>query len=498
MLKILNTQQIRELDQFTIQHEPVASIDLMERACKAFCSWFTRTVKPECRVGVVCGTGNNGGDGLGVARILSEWNYSVSVWIVRGGVKESEDFKTNLERLPKTIVKVNLTEGVDPHVFDGFDMLIDAIFGSGLTRPVEGIYKSVIDAINQSKAIRIAVDIPSGLRADSHSSGSIVMADHTVSFQLPKLAFLLSENAPFVGEWHVVDIGLSKKRIEQLNTHHFLLSRSGIIGNVKPLKKFDHKGNRGRALLIAGSYGKMGAAILAARSAFRTGIGLLTVHVPGNGYSIIQTAVPEAMASIDDSPTCFTTVPELSHYDAIGIGPGLGQDTQTVKSLGTVMERFDHPMVLDADALNLMAQNRELLAIIPRHSILTPHPKEFERLAGSWTDDFEKIERQKSFAIKNRVVVVLKGAHTSIASPDGDIYFNTTGNPGMATGGVGDVLTGVLTALLAQGYSPLEAAQLGVWLHGQAGDDAARKHGIRGLIASDITDHLADAYSHLI
>jgi NAD(P)H-hydrate epimerase len=204
------------------------------------------------------------------------------------------------------------------------------------------------------------------------------------------------------------------------------------------------------------------------------------------------------MASIDDSPTCFTTVPELSHYDAIGIGPGLGQDTQTVKALRTVMERFDHPMVLDADALNLMAQNRELLALIPRHSIITPHSKEFERLAGSWNDDFEKIERQKLFAIKNRVLVVLKGAHTSIASPDGDVYFNTTGNPGMATGGVGDVLTGVLTALLAQGYSPLDAAQLGVWLHGQAGDDAVRKHGIRGMIASDITDHLADAYSHLI
>ncbi len=497
MIKILNTQQIKDLDAYTIRNEPIASIDLMERACRSFCSWFTDRFDPMNRVGVVCGTGNNGGDGLGIARMLKSWDYPVQVWIVKGSVAESEDFKINLSRL-QGVVEVNyLEEGFDSEVFSGCAVLMDAIFGSGLSRPPEGIYAEVIKAINRADAIRVAVDIPSGLMADKPSVGAIVQAQYTVSFQLPKLAFFFPSNHAYVGTWCTVDLGLSKDAMDTSETKHWLLTKRSISKLLKPLQKFDHKGNRGHALLIAGSYGKMGAAVLAARSALRTGIGLITVHTPTSGYEIIQTSVPEAMTSIDDSEFCFSSVPDLTSYHALGIGPGIGQDKNTVKALRDVLEKFGRPVVLDADALNLIGANRELVHVIPAGSILTPHPKEFERLAGTWKNDFERLEKQKEFARAHSVIVVLKGAHTSITSAEGKVYFNNTGNPGMATGGMGDVLTGILTALLAGGYSSLEAAQVGVWIHGLAGDEVAIKQGTRGMVASDVIDHLPAAFRRL-
>ncbi len=497
MIRILNTIQIRALDQYTIQHEPVASIDLMERACKAFCSWFTDEIDPSETVGIICGTGNNGGDGLGIARLLAGWDYTVKVWIVRGGAPESEDFALNLNRLPERIVPVESSSSVNEDAFNDCTVLVDALFGTGLSRSVEGIYQQVIECLNRSQALRIAVDIPSGLLADAPSSGSILRANHTVTFHAPKLAFLLAENVEYVGEWHVVDIGLSREGATAMETENFMLTRKSISRLIKPLHKFDHKGIRGKALLIAGSYGKMGAAVLAARGALRTGTGSLTVHVPQSGYTILQSAVPEAMVSVDPSYACFTGAPLLQAFDAVGIGPGLGQDPDTLKALRTMLENCNDAVVLDADALNLIAANRELLHIIPPQSILTPHPGEFARLAGEWTNDFEKLEMQRAFAKAHQVNVVLKGAYTSIATSDGTICFNNTGNPGMATGGMGDLLTGILTALLAQGYEPAEAARLGVWLHGMAGDAVARQQGMRGMTASDLIVQLNDCFRQL-
>lgn len=497
MIKILNGEQIRELDAYTIKHEPIPSIDLMERACRAFCSWFTTHVDTRYTVGIVCGTGNNGGDGLGIARMLLDWNYSVKVWVVEGGGRESLDFKTNLQHLKEKIQIQAIIKNYDKGLFAGCDVLIDALFGSGLSRPVEGISAEVIGCMNHAKAIRVAVDIPSGLMADAPSTGAIIKADHTVSFQLPKLAFFLPENHPYVGEWHVVDIGLSKAGLEQTQTNTFLLTKKDVVRLVKPQHKFDHKGRRGHALLIAGSYGKMGAAVLASRAALRTGVGLLTSHVPVKGYQIIQTSVPEAMVSIDQADECFSIMPEMEPYSAIGIGPGLGKDKKTIQALRVVLEKINAPAVLDADALNIISENRELLALIKPGTILTPHPKEFERLAGSSKNDFDRLERQRAFSKQYRVVVVLKGAYTTITSPEGDLFINHTGNPAMATGGSGDVLTGILTASLAQGYPAVEAAQLGVWLHGLAGDEARRKLGQRGLIASDFTEHLPVAFASL-
>jgi hydroxyethylthiazole kinase-like uncharacterized protein yjeF len=495
MLKILNTSQIKELDDYTIKHEPIASIDLMERACHAFVSWFTRHVEVTKKVGVVCGTGNNGGDGLGIARLLNEWSYPVKVWIVRGTVPESPDFKLNLDRLRGKVEIFEIVAESDQGLFEDRDVLIDAIFGSGLSRPAEGIYAQAIRCINNTGALRVSVDIPSGLMAGKPSYGEIVKAHDTITFQLPKLSFLLPETSAFVGDWHVVDIGLSKEFIEKADTNNFLVEKSDIQNILHPRSKFQHKGNFGHALLITGSHGKLGAAILSARAAMRSGVGLLTLHVPKCGYEIIQASVPEAMVSVDESELIFSSVPETKNFNAIGIGPGIGQDKQTVRALTKLLEKLDNPVVLDADALNIIGANQELFRLVPKGSILTPHPKEFERLLGSWSTDFERLEKQMEFSRKTNTVVLLKGAHTSIATPEGKIYFNNTGNPGMATGGSGDVLTGLITGLLAQGYSSSDSAILGAWIHGLAGDLAANALSEHALIASDIIDHIPAAFA---
>lgn len=493
-MKILDTNQIRQLDAYTIQHEPISSIDLMERASRAFVDWFTLHFPVTKKVGVVCGTGNNGGDGLAIARMLHEWEYPVQVWIVRGGAPESEDFRANQKRLSEKIEQREILSEQEDISFHGCDILIDAIFGSGLSRPAAGVYAKVIHLVNEAPAMRIAVDIPSGLMADAPSSGAIVRADHTVTFQLPKLSFLFPGTYNYTGEWEAVDIGLHKDYIKQAATKYFYTRVKDIRRILRVRKKHDHKGTFGHALLIAGSYGKIGAAVLASRAALRAGSGLLTTHVPKCGFTILQSAVPEAMVLVDEDANIFTEVHEPGSYAAVGVGPGVGQDTRTVKALTKALERCEKPMVLDADALNIMAANRHLLQLVPAGSILTPHPKEFERLAGPWRDDFERLAMQQQLAADLGTVVVLKGAHTAVATPTGEVHFNSTGNPGMGTGGAGDVLTGILTGLLAQNYSPVEAAVAGVFLHGLSGDLAVKQCGMDALIASDLTAHLPGAF----
>ena len=493
MLKILTTPQIKALDLHTIQHEPIASIDLMERACAAFTSWFTARFSNDKIIGVICGSGNNGGDGLGIARLLNTQGYQVKAWIVKGSMPESEDFKINLERIRGKLPAFEIRTEADQNLFSECHVLIDAILGSGLSRVAEGIYAQAIRCINKTRAVRISVDIPSGLMAAIPSAGEIVKADHTVTFQLPKLAFMFPQSNEFVGEWHVVDIGLDRKFINEAASDYFLLEQSDIRTLLQPRSKFNHKGNFGHALLIAGSYGKMGAAMLSARAVLRSGAGLLTVHVPRCGYDIMQVSVPEAMVRVDENEKFFSSVPEIKPFSAIGIGPGLDQDKKTIAAFTKLLET-GRPLVIDADALNILGSNRELIHLLPKNSVLTPHPKEFERLAGSWKNDFERLKKQIDFAAQTGTIILLKGAHSSIASPDGKVYFNNTGNPGMATGGSGDVLTGIITGLLAQGYSGLDSAILGCWIHGSAGDRAAGHFGQISMTASDLVDYLPDAF----
>ncbi len=501
-MKILPIDKIRAADAYTIEHEPIPSIDLMERAATQLFKWITKRVDKTHPFILFAGPGNNGGDGLALGRMLSETGYEVKIYIVRYTDKTSEDFQANYERavqLPNiSITDIRKVEDF-PEIGEE-SIVIDAIFGSGLTRPIKGFIAEVIEKINNCPAVKVAIDIPSGLFSDSssvHNKGAIVRADYTLSFQFPKLAFMMPENDPFVGEWHMLDIGLHHEYINSVTTNNFFSIKEDVAPIIKKRRKFSHKGTFGHALLIAGSYGKMGAAVLAAEACLRSGVGLLHVHIPKVGYQIMQTALPEAMISLDRYDNYFSEVPGLELYDAVGIGPGLGTENQSQMALKLLIQEFTAPMVFDADALNILSENPTWLAFLPAGSILTPHPKEFERLAGKWDNDFEKLEKQRDFAKRHNLYVVLKGAHTSIATPDGKCYFNSTGNPGMATAGSGDVLTGIITGLLSQGYTPGQATVMGVYLHGLSGDIAAKKLGQEAMIAGDMVKLLGKACKNL-
>lgn len=498
-MKIFSASQVRDLDKYTIENLPITSIDLMEKASKAFVNQYTDLYPVNRPVFVVAGTGNNGGDGLAVARLLKEKGFEVQALVVRSGNKSSKDFSTNQERLQNLVAVNEITRAADFPQLPSNAIVIDALFGSGLSRPVEGLQADVILKINQQNLAVVAIDIASGLMSDAPSEGeAIVLVQHTISFQLPKLAFFMPENEPYVGNWHVVNIELMREKIEQTETDYQLVLAERLKDYLPKRKKHSHKGHFGSVLMIMGSKGKMGAAVLSARACLKTGCGLLTVHVPNCGYSIMQTSLPEAMTLVDSNDIMFTDVPDLSKFNTLGIGPGLGTAEYTLDAYAKVLNEVkEMPLVIDADGLNLLAKRQELLSLLPANTILTPHPKEFERMAGASRNSFERLKLLQEFAMKHQVIVVLKGAYTSIATPAGQVYFNSTGNPGMATAGSGDVLTGVITSLLAQVKDAEKAAVLGVYLHGMAGDLAADKQGQETLVASDIIENLGAAFQHL-
>ncbi len=501
-MKILPIEKVRKADSYTIENEPVKSIDLMERAATQCFKWIKKRAGKSKKYRIIAGPGNNGGDGLVVARLLADKGCQVEVVILRFTDKESDDFSINLKRI-KDDQQVSIKELQKDDQLDitGEEtVIIDAIFGSGLSKPVKGFIGDMVKTINSSNSITIAIDMPSGLFADKTSLGTksiIVKADYTLSFQFPKYCFFFPENDKYIGEWHILPIGLHSDFINSVEVKDFYLEKSEIKELIKTRNKFSHKGNYGHGLLISGSYGKMGAAVLASRSAMRAGIGLVTTHVPKKGYDIIQTSVPENMVSIDSSEVSFSEVPDLSGYSAIAVGPGLGKEKETQQSLKLLIQNTQVPIIFDADAINILAENKTWISFVPKGSIFTPHPKEFERLIGKWSNEFERNKLQREFSFKYQSYVVLKGAHTAITTPDGQCYFNSTGNPGMATGGSGDVLTGILLGLLAQNYTPLVTSLIGVYMHGLAADLAAQKLGEEAMIAGDIVAYLGKAFKKL-
>ena len=492
-MKILSSAQIRQADAYTIENEPVASIDLMERASKACYAWIKRNFKKYKKIRVFCGMGNNGGDGLAIARMLGGTGFEVNVYIVRHSEKGSEDFLVNEARLKKIKnVKVqDIKEDTPLPPVDKDAIIIDALFGSGLTRPLEGFLASIVHHINGSGALVLAIDFPSGLFCEDNSNNiekNIIRAHYTLTFQVVKISFMFPENDKFIGQWHVLDIGLDAGFISSIETKNHLVIKEDVQIFYRRRSKFSHKGNYGHGLLISGSYGKMGAAILSARGALSSGIGLLTVHIPKCGYEIIQSSIPEAMCSIDENETMLSEIKDTGNYNAIGIGPGIGTNKITEAGLKLLIQNYAAPIILDADAINILANNQTWLSFLPKGSILTPHIKEFERITGKSSNSYERMQKALELAFKHQIFIILKGAHTLTAFPDGRVYFNSTGNPGMATGGSGDVLTGILLGLLAQGYLPSEATVAGVYLHGLAADIAARRKGYEALIAGDIIE----------
>ncbi|MCE5346571.1 MAG: NAD(P)H-hydrate dehydratase [Bacteroidales bacterium] len=501
-MKIFTCEQIKEIDAYTIKNEPVYSVDLMERAAGQLFKWITEKFGRSEHIIIFVGPGNNGGDGLALARMLASERYDVEVYYVRFTEKTTPDWNINRKRLEsETSVKMSIISRSDqfPIVSAG-DLVIDAIFGYGLSRPVEGLPAEIVNHINNVDATIISIDIPSGLFGEDNSNntrGSIVKADYTLCFQFPKLSFMFAENNPFVGEWVVLPIGLNSNAIRNTESPCSIPEIKEIASLIKRRNKFDHKGSYGHGLLVSGSKGKIGASVLGARAALRTGIGLLTCHIPSCGILIIQSALPEAMVISDMNENFITDVGNTDHYSAVGVGPGIGTGPETQKAIHNLLSECKKPMVLDADALNILSLNKQWLSILPEGTILTPHPKEFDRLAGKTENGFERLKRQIEFSRDHNCIIVLKGAHTSVTTPDGKVMFNNTGNPGMATAGSGDVLTGIILSLLSQGYSAGNAAILGVYLHGTAGDVAAGETCFESLIASDIINNIGKAFNKI-
>jgi NAD(P)H-hydrate epimerase len=496
MLKILTSQEIKSVDAYTVEHEPVTSVDLMKRAASACVDWIVMNFGHNWDVSVWVGPGNNGGDGLAIARLLHHRQYKVTVYLLTEAARLSPDAAFHFECLQGHIRPIALNGSNFP-TLDPHHLVIDALFGTGLSRPLDGLAAQAVTHINNGQSQVIAIDIPSGLRCEDNThEGPIVRADHTLTFQQPKLSFFFAENAHFTGKWHVLDIKLLPEIIDRQPSKNFVLQTADMGQWFAPREKFSHKGHYGHACIVAGSRNMMGAAVLAVRACLRSGAGLVTAHVPHHESIIIQLSAPEALVSPDVHATVCTQIPDLNVYSAVAIGPGIGKHAATRQALIDFLQAIRSgktkliPLVLDADALNILSESDNGLDLLPVGSIITPHPKEFDRLAGPSANTYQRFLRQTAIARKHHIIVVLKGAHTTIASPDGACFFNTTGNPGMATGGSGDVLTGIIVSLLAQGWEPLMAACVGVWLHGAAGDRAAAKTGEQALIASDIVENL--------
>lgn len=475
MLPLLTADQIRKADAFSIANEPIGSIDLMERAAKAFVGWFINHF-PEKKedIAVYCGTGNNGGDGLAIARILFNHGYTnLNIKIARFSEKSTADFDINLQRLQKSAVSITeLLPGADI-ADEGASVIIDALLGSGLNKPLKSDYEKLAKFINELSTTVVAVDIPTGFFADGEilPDATVIKADVVITFQQPKINFLLPESAPHIDCWRVVNIGLDEKFIHSLDSPYQFIEEKDAKAIIKPRKNFSNKGTYGHALIIAGEAQTMGAALLSASACLFAGAGLTTACIPQSGLVALNSAQPEIMAVVREDGK----LPDIdwAKYSAIGIGPGLGKKENALKLLMDTLEHFGKPVIFDADALNLMAQNPELLKKLPAGSVLTPHMKEFDRLFGEHANWWQRMQTAKARAVELNINIVLKNDYTLIITPDGKVYFNSTSNPAMATGGMGDVLTGIITSLLAQKYLPAEACILGVYVHGKAGDELA-------------------------
>lgn len=491
-MKILSAQQIHNWDAYTIANEPISSVDLMERAAQACTDYIYRQQLFDKPFKIFCGKGNNGGDGLAIARLLLLQHYNVNVYIIEFGAVGTDDFQTNLNRLHELAVNIHFIQSQEffPAI-DEHDVVIDALYGSGLNRPLKEMSAALIEHINRSKAYVISIDVPSGMFIDKSSIGNVLIkASVTLTFQCIKLCFMVAENAPDTGDLIVLDIGLHPAFTDTVESNYQIITKQFIQSIYKPRKTFSHKGTYGHALIIAGNKGKMGAALMATQASLRTGAGLTTVNVQEKYLSTVHIHLPEAMCSIREEGINFKGI------NAVGIGPGLGTEDDAQKLVTTTLEQFKESMVIDADALNIIAGDKTLLKQVTAESILTPHPKEFERIFGKAANDFERMDTALQQSTQCNCIIVLKGRYTLVAH-NGKGWFNTTGNAGLAKGGSGDILTGIITALLAQHYQPFQAALFGVYIHGLAADISLERQSEESMLAHDVVENLGAAFNDL-
>ena len=503
-MKIFTNAQLHELDQYTIEHEPVSSLNLMERAAKALTNSITAKWDKTTPFVVFAGSGNNGGDALAVARMLAEMNYRVSVYLfnIRGTL--SEDCATNRQRLVDT-GSVNFTEitlNFDPPKLDSDMVVIDGLFGSGLNKPLSGGFASLVRYINRSSAKVVSIDMPSGLMTEDNTlnvTQNIIRADLTLTIQSKKLSMLFADCSQFTGKIEILDINLSQEYINKTIPQYYIQEENDVRSRLVKRSDFAHKGTMGTALIIAGSYGMAGAAIMATQACLRSGVGKVIVRTPRNNVQIMQSTVPEAVVSIDRDEEVFSEAVDSYHCDAIGIGPGLGKGDDTAIALIAQMKSAKCPIIADADALNILASRRAWLEQLPKGVILTPHCKEMDRLSGTTSSSsYELLSKARDLAGHIEGYVLLKGHYSALCMPNGNVIFNATGNSGMATAGAGDVLTGIITGLLARGYNQQDACAIGMYVHGLAGDMAAERVGKESLMASDIIKFLPKAFKLLM
>jgi NAD(P)H-hydrate epimerase len=500
MLPVLSADKIRNWDSFTIENEPISSIDLMERASNVFCKWFLENKASGLdKILLIASKGNNGGDGLAVARLLIDRALDVDIFVADIQMNSTSDFEINLQKLLEKRIDVKyIQKGNAFPEFGSFDIIIDAIFGSGLERPITGYWATFVNAVNNSGKIIYSIDIPSGIYSDKAVDGAAVKCDHCLSFESPKLGMLLPDNSEYIKNWNYKTIGLKKEYLDTIHKDTFYIEKQDVKALIKPRNRFGHKGNFGHGLLIGGSKGMIGAVVLSSKACLRTGAGLVTALLPDIGYPIIQSAVPEAIAIIGYGEEFLSESPDISRFSAVGIGTGISNNKITARFLKEIIPKLKVPVVFDADALNILSENKDILDSIPKQSILTPHLGEFSRLFGNALNGFERIKLLRQKAIEYQFYIILKGRYTAIATPEGNVYFNSSGNVGMATAGSGDVLTGIITSLLAQGYFQFEACIAGVYIHGLAGEIASGIQGLNSLIASDIIENIGSAYEHLV
>ncbi len=502
-MKIFNAEQIKAIDQFTIVSEPIASLDLMERAARACVRRLLKLLPSDEKILVICGKGNNGGDGLVIGKILLQNQLDVHCYVVPHREAFSDDAahhhallkESFADRVHELASAEELTQLMQTQAY----VVIDALFGTGIDRAPEGIAAEVIDVMNHLAKNIVSIDMPSGLYADKSSADNkhIVRSSLTLSFQNPKLAFMMPQNGAYVPEFELLNIGLHAKAIEAIETEHFYVSKQLVQGLLKKRTKFSHKGTYGHALLLAGSKGKSGAALMAAKACLKCGAGLITLHSVKEALQANLVALPEAMSSEDICNTRISELVNLEKYNAVGIGSGIGTHEDTAAVLKKLLHYNRAALLLDADALNILSENKTWLNFLPPNSILTPHPKEFERLTEKHHDDFERLKALKLFSMTYKCIVVLKGAHTAIAMPDGHVFFNSSGNAALAKGGSGDVLTGMILGLLARGYNAPQAALIGTFVHGYAADLLLKKNSMESLLASDVIDKLGVAFRKL-
>ena len=502
MKKILTSSQIHQVDSHTIESEPISSLDLMERAANAVTDRICQLFNKEHRIIVFAGPGNNGGDAIAVARQMSLLGYRVSAYLFNIGNNLSADCMANKNRMRHcpAVDFHEITSDFVPPVIAAGDVVVDGLFGTGLSRPLMGGFAAVVKYINSSEAKVVSIDVPSGLMTEDNATNvmtHVVQADYTFTFQFNKLAFLFAEHESYVGRVEVLDIQLTDPDSRDTETPYYMIEQADIVHMLKTRPRFSHKGTFGHACLIAGQQGMAGAAILASRACMRSGAGKLTVHTPEGNVLPLQIAIPEAILHIEPQTHTFTKPFDTTAYNAVAVGPGIGTGEQTVRALSQQMHYHQGPLVMDADAINILAMHQSLIEQIPPDSILTPHKKELRGLIGASANSFEELQLTREFAEKHHIYIIIKGANSAIVTPDGDAIYNITGNPGMATAGSGDVLTGIILSFLAQDYSSLQAALMATYIHGLAGDIAAKNLSQESLIASDIIEYLPQAFNSL-